>query len=236
MVVIIPMAGQGSRFRAKGFDEPKPLIKVNGLTLIEHSVMTLGVEGKYIFITKKYDNEKYNLELNKVFDRIAPHHVEIKIDHNTRGSVDSALKAVPFLNGNDPVIETNCDQHLVWSGKAFVDFCKSSNCDGAVVTYPSDNLKDSYALIENNKIVKIVEKEIISNDALIGVHYWKKAKDFISSSTKLLKDKIGETYISETYNYLIQEGKTILPYKIDYNQFKCLGTPELVNIFKSEAL
>ena len=55
MNILIPMAGAGSRFLNEGFEEPKPLIKVNGKTLIEHSVESLNLEGNYIFITRKYE-------------------------------------------------------------------------------------------------------------------------------------------------------------------------------------
>jgi len=231
MVVIIPMAGLGSRFKAVGIDVPKPLIKVNNKTLIEHSVNTLDIDGRYIFITRKYDNIEYNFELTKLLNRIAPENIEIQINTNTRGSVDSCLKAVPFIKDNESIIETNCDQHLKWSGKDFLCFLKDSNCDGSVVTYNSDNKKNSFAQIENNKITKIVEKNNISNDALVGVHYWKRAKDFILSLHMLLKNTLNEAYISETYNFLIQEGKVILPYRIKEGGFKCLGTPEDVNNF-----
>lgn len=231
MVVIIPMAGLGARFKAIGIDEPKPLIKVRNMTLIEHSVKTLDINGKYIFVTRRYEEEKYNNELTRILNRIAPDNIEICIESETKGSVDSCLKAVPFIKDNEPIIETNCDQHLEWNGKEFLNFVETTNCDGSVVTYESSDKKNSFALVANNKITKIVEKDNISADALVGVHYWKRAKDFISSSKKLLKITDKEAYISETYNFLIQEGKTILPYKIQPGGFKCLGTPEDVSNF-----
>ena len=52
MNILIPMAGAGSRFYKNGIKTPKPLIKVNDKTLIEHSVGSLGIDGKYIFITR----------------------------------------------------------------------------------------------------------------------------------------------------------------------------------------
>ena len=49
MNIVIPMAGLGSRFQNAGVTTPKPLIVVNGKTLIEHSVDSIGIDGKYIF-------------------------------------------------------------------------------------------------------------------------------------------------------------------------------------------
>ena len=59
--IVIPMAGLGTRFANEGFNLPKPLIETNSKTLIEHSISTLGIEGNYIFITRKYKNKSDNI-------------------------------------------------------------------------------------------------------------------------------------------------------------------------------
>ena len=41
----------------------------------------------------------------------------------------------------------------------------------AVVTYKSRNKKNSFAKVKNDLVLKIVEKKVISNNALIGIHY-----------------------------------------------------------------
>ena len=38
MQIIIPMSGFGERFRAAGYAVPKPLIEVDGKTIIQHVV------------------------------------------------------------------------------------------------------------------------------------------------------------------------------------------------------
>ena len=47
--IVIPMLGLGQRFK-DNTDVPKPLIEVDGKTLIEHSIESLNIKGKYIFI------------------------------------------------------------------------------------------------------------------------------------------------------------------------------------------
>ena len=42
--VIIPMAGEGRRFKEAGFKKPKPLIKVFNKTLIEIAIETLNLK------------------------------------------------------------------------------------------------------------------------------------------------------------------------------------------------
>ena len=101
--------------------------------------------------------------------------------------------------------------------------------DAGLVTIHDDNPKHSYALIEKGNVTKVVEKEVISNNALTGIHYWKRGTDFVSSGTKMIAEdnrSLNEFYISATYNYLIEDGLTVGDYMIDQNEIHFIGTPE----------
>ena len=54
MNVLIPMAGEGSRFKINGYELPKPLIEVDGEPMIKKAVSTLNLQGRHIFVTRKY--------------------------------------------------------------------------------------------------------------------------------------------------------------------------------------
>ena len=43
MLLLITAAGQGSRFQAEGISVPKPLIQVQGLTLLEHTLSSFAL-------------------------------------------------------------------------------------------------------------------------------------------------------------------------------------------------
>jgi len=51
--VVIPMAGNGSRFANVGYTDPKPLIDIFGKPMISWVVENIGIDANYIFITKK---------------------------------------------------------------------------------------------------------------------------------------------------------------------------------------
>lgn len=231
MNIVIPMSGLGSRFKNIGINTPKPLIKVNELTMIEHTVKSLNIEGHYFFITRSYENKEYNLELEKIFNSLGVSFTEIRLEYDQKGAADAALAAKEYIDNDEPLIITNCDQILQWDSAKFLNSVTSNDCDGSVVLYRSKSNKDSYAKIVDKKIIKIVEKDAISEDALVGVHYWKKGKDFVFSANLSLMDHAWdkkECYVSETYNHLINEGKYIYPYAIPNNEYICLGTPEHV--------
>lgn len=239
MKILIPMAGLGTRFKHEGFNLPKPLIEVNGKTLIEHSVNTLKLTGSYIFITRKYENPEHNILLTKKLRELKSDCIEMQIDSITRGSVETCLKAIDYIDDDDELIITNCDQHLEWDVDRFLNFLSDSNIDGCVITHESNNPKHSYAQTnENGNVTFIKEKELVSTNALIGLHYWKRGKDFVYSAKKLLNEfeSFGkkECYVSETYNYLISDKKIIKIYDINPNEYVCLGTPYDVSVYKAK--
>jgi len=235
MNILIPMAGLGSRFSNAGILIPKPLIRVNGKTLIEHSIESLGIEGRYIFITRKYDTIEHNKELSLILKNISPDCVEIQIDSVTSGASETALYAKDLINNDEELIISNCDQLLYWDQNNFIQNAKNIDADGSVLLFKSRDAKNSFAEIDEDYIVNIVEKKAISDNALVGVHYWKHGKDFVESASKLLdqfrSNGLPECYISETYNFLIEKNKKISPYFISKNSYIPLGTPEDISIF-----
>ena len=60
--IVIPMAGEGSRFKKAGFSFPKPLIEINQKPMIQVVIESLGLKGNYIFLVRKEHLEKYNLK------------------------------------------------------------------------------------------------------------------------------------------------------------------------------
>lgn len=232
------MAGLGTRFKNEGFSLPKPLIDVNGMSLIEHSVTSLGLEGTYIFITRKYDNINENILLSKKLKELKPESIEIQLENPTRGAVETCLFASKYIDNDEDLIITNCDQITDWDSKEFLKFVSSVELDGVVVTYTSTNPKNSFASVSDGIVTKLVEKNPISDVALIGLHYWKRGSDFISTGKQLLdefeRNQKPECYISETYNYLIQSDKIIKNYHIPNNQYIPLGTPYDLKIYQSK--
>ena len=59
MKILIPMAGEGSRFKKEGYTFPKPLIDVNGKPMIQCVIENLDFDAHYIFLVRKEHIEKY---------------------------------------------------------------------------------------------------------------------------------------------------------------------------------
>ena len=226
--ILIPAAGLGSRFQKRGFKLQKPLIELENKTLIEHAVSSLDIEGNYIFVIRKLDNN-INIELITALRNIQPECKIIEIDYVTEGSASTCYLAKEFIDNDDELIISNCDQILKWDSKKFLEY--SSNYDCSVLTYKSNEDKNSFIKTdENNKGIEIREKEVISDNALVGVHYFKKGSDFIKSYEHIFNNNIkfkNEYYVSTVCNHLINEGKEVVNYPFQEKElYYSTGTPE----------
>jgi len=231
MNIVIPMAGAGSRFVDVGIDIPKPLIEVLGNTLIEHAIKSFDVEGRFIFITRDY-GKSYNNTLSTILKTLRPESIEIKVSSVTSGAVESVLRAQEFIDNDDSLVVYNCDQKIEWDPYVLLNHIKNKDPSALLVLYKSTNPKNSFAEISDDNIVRVAEKNPISDNALIGFHYWKHGSDFCTSANKLMdhyrSSGSPECYVSETYNYLY---KKINAYFIANNVYVPLGTPEDVSKF-----
>lgn len=214
--VLIPMAGRGTRFNGSEFEKPKPLIKWDGKYMIEHVVDNFKDKQVSFTVIKR---DSHNLELDGINI--------ISIDYTTEGPASTAYLAKDCINKNEELLIINCDQIIKdWNHDLFLSYAR--NFDGVVGTFISNSPKNSYVKVDNNNLATILkEKEVISNIATNGLHYWKKAKYFFDSCDEMISKKDttnGEYYIAPSYNYLIKK-----KYKIGihmFNQHFPIGTPE----------
>lgn len=219
------MAGLGSRFADAGYDKPKPLIDVNGVPMIQAVINSLGIDGHYIFIVQKSHSVKYHLL--DVLDDMVPGCDIVEIDGLTDGAARTTLAAKDLINNDTPLIISNSDQVIVWSGIEFGSTLASSN---VIALFKDNDPKWSYAKIESGRVSEVAEKIVISNNATVGVYGWKSGADYVKYAEQMIEKNIrtnNEFYICPVYNEAIQDGQTVTPFFVD--EMHGVGTPEDLN-------
>lgn len=226
------MAGLGSRFSKEGFKNIKPLIPLNGKTFIEWSIDSVDfktIETQFIFVILE---EHFSI-LHDHLKGIKPSCIIETVPSLTRGAVESALVAEKYINNEEPLIITNSDQIFEWNKDKYIEYLKETNTDADVIVVDANTDKFSYIELDENNIgIRLTEKEVISNHALVGIHYWKKGKYFVESGNKLINRDIrskNEFYISLSYNILIEDNIKVTCYKLgEHEKYLSIGTPEQV--------
>jgi len=227
MNVLIPMAGAGSRFETAGYTFPKPLIDVNGKPMIQLVVENINVEAKYIFIVQKEHYKKYHLKY--LLNLITNNNCEIvQVDGLTEGAACTTLLAKDYIDNNKPLVIANSDQWVDWESNEFMYAMGADNVDGGILTFPATHPKWSFAKLDKDGFVsEVAEKKVISNNATVGIYYWKKGSDYVNYTEQMIEKDIrtnGEFYVCPVFNEAIEDNKKIKQYPIE--RMMGLGTPE----------
>jgi len=224
--VLIPMAGEGSRFANAGYTFPKPLIDVNGMPMIQRVIENLNIDANYIFIVRKEHVEQYNID--SMLKIIVPDCTIIQTDGTTEGAADTTLLAKEHINTDSPLFIANCDQYVEWNSSDFMYRMNELNVDGGIVTFESAHPKWSYAKTDGvNMVTEVAEKNPISNEATVGFYYWKRGSDYVKYAEDMivLNQRVNnEFYVCPVYNNAIRDGRQITTYRVD--GMWGLGTPE----------
>tara|TARA_B100002019_G_scaffold121711_1_gene104692 strand:- start:10566 stop:11993 length:1428 start_codon:yes stop_codon:yes gene_type:complete len=246
MNILFPIAGLGTRFKKNGYVDPKPFVKFKGKPLIEWALSSLKLDGTYYVIVNGLE-DKYLRVLNEISDKYFLDLKVVDIGRSTRGQAETCLCAIEMANIDTtvPLIITNCDQYTPWNPKRFLSFIRNNNPDGVVSTYTrptmeigSESPYSHVKLDDNGFAVELAEKVAISQLSLNGIFYWKTGQLFWESATKMMSDDtpsgwgsgafshVKEKYVAPTYNYLIAEGRKIINYHMEDDEYISLGSPQ----------
>ena len=224
--VLIPMAGAGSRFHQAGYTFPKPLIDVNGKSMIQRVVENIGLDANFIFVCQKEHRESYNLD--NMLPLIAPNCKIVETDGITEGAACTALLAKEHIDNDNPLFFSNSDQWVDWDPVGFMYKMQETASDGGIVTFKATHPKWSFAKIDDNGVVvEVAEKNPISDNATVGYYYWKCGSDFVKYAEQMIENDIrvnGEFYVCPVFNEAIKDEKIIRTFEAQ--QMWGLGTPE----------
>lgn len=228
MKILIPMAGEGSRFSKEGYTFPKPLIDVNGKPMIQTVVENLDYDAEYIFLVRKEHLETYE-GLYSTLERITNGKFKVvQIDELTEGAACTALLAKDYINDSEDLLIANSDQFIEYSPENFKTLKEMTDADAIVYTFEAVHPKWSFVKTNSRGVVtEVAEKKPISNIATCGIYWYRRGSDFVKYANKMIEKDIrvnGEFYIAPVYNELIKDGKTLIPFFV--HSMWGIGTPE----------
>jgi NDP-sugar pyrophosphorylase family protein len=221
------MAGVGQRFIDAGYKEPKPLIKINNKTIIEHACDIFPSETKFTFIC----NAKHLAETNMREEllKIKPDANVLEIPNHTYGPVYTVLAISDLIDDDEEVIINYCDFGIYWDYEDFLKHTRERDADGVIVSYkkfhPHMFGSTNYALSTDTEqwMDEIKEKEPIDKAmnkyVSNGTYYFKRGSDLKKYSKELMDKKItynDEYYVSLVYNLLAKDNLKVSIYDIPH--------------------
>lgn len=236
MKILIPMAGEGSRFAKEGYTLPKPLIEVNGKPMVQAVVENLDFDAEYIFLVRKEHLLKHH-GLSSTLGRIScGKSTIVEVESLTEGAACTALLAKQYINSDDDLLIANSDQIIDYIPHNFNTLKRLTNVDGIVFTFNAVHPKWSFVKLNSKGFVtEVAEKNPISDVATCGIYWYRKGSDFVAAAEGMIQKDIrvnNEFYIAPVYNEMISVGKVIVPFFV--SEMHGIGTPEDLNYYLSK--
>ena len=213
MNIIVPMAGQGKRFRPHTHSTPKPLFPIAGKPIVQRIVEDIagiyqGNIQEIAFVTGRFGSE--------VEDKLL--------------SVAASLGAVGRIFYQDEALGT---AHAIWcareclSGETIIafadtlfraDFAMDKSKDGVIWVHPVEDPR-SFGVVtldDSGNIAQFVEKPevFVSDLAIIGIYYVKNGQDLHKEIQYLLDNNVlnkGEYQLTDALENLKSKGHKFGP-------------------------
>lgn len=233
------MSGEGSRFRAAGYQTWKPMIRVNSKRIIEYVVDMFPGDHEFVFICREDHAKEFDLInfLSCLRDKVT-----VKtIQPHKLGPVYAALQAESLIKNDMPALLTYCDYYMNWNFNKFIEQVTDTNADGSVICYHGfhphllhdRNVYAGCRVNEKNELLEIREKYSFEVDKTKGYHscgayYFRTGelmKEYFAKSVALNNSLNGEFYVSMVYNLLIVDKLNVTVFD-GIKHFCQWGTPE----------
>lgn len=226
--VVIPAAGEGSRFTKAGYTAAKPFIDVLGTSMIARVLENVRVRGaRNILLVRTRDE----VEATHMFGQRSDVNVQ-RVDALTEGTACTVLLARHQIDDDTPLVIANSDQLLAFSCQEYVDDALRRGLDGSIVVFrdPTRNPKWSFARIDELGLVReVAEKIPISDLATAGIYMFTRGSDFVRAAIDMIvrNERVNdEFYTCPVYNHMIRWGARIGVYEVTSGAMQGLGIPE----------
>jgi dTDP-glucose pyrophosphorylase len=240
--IVVPMAGRGSRFANAGYQDPKPLIRFGGKPMIQWVVgnVTPKDPHRFIFLCLEEHLRQYP-DIPTTLRSISSGCEILPVEGVTEGAACTVLLARRWIDSDEPLMIANSDQFVSLGIDEYLAVMENEHADGLIMTFEADDPKWSYCRLRpNGTVSEVVEKQVISNEATVGIYNFKHGRDFVRAADRMIADNLrvnNEFYVAPTYNQLIAEGAKIVVARTgrEYAGMYGLGIPSDLDFFMTTA-
>lgn len=239
--LLVPMAGAGSRFKAEGYELPKPLVPVSGQPMAIAAAADLPATDRYVFVPRRYPPHVSNIE-GALRVRYPSCRI-VMLDALTEGQAVTCLRALSEVDLAAPLTIGACDSGSLYDADKFSKLLVDPKVDVIVWGFrghAAARVKPaSYGWIdvEDRKVrgvaVKAALRDPATDPVVIGTFTFKRASDFAAAAEHMMARNArvnGEYYIDTCINDAVSLGLNVALFEVD--AYLCWGTPDELKTFE----
>jgi NDP-sugar pyrophosphorylase family protein len=255
MLIYVPMAGFGERYRRAGHRDPKPLIPVDGRPMIERVVEGFGplrAGDRFLFAVNRTHAE--TTPILAELARIAPGARTVVVEPHRDGPIQTLLACAEHIPEREAVTLNYCDFGVRWRFEDFVSWCERGPWDAAMSAYrgfhPHSLGPTLYACMRTEedastapgaRVLEIREKHHFTMNKLdeyasAGLFWCRDGGTLLDAARAVARDDervAGELYVSTAMQRLVAAGRRVGAYPLE--RFYQWGTAEDLADYESWA-
>ena len=223
--ILVPMAGEGSRFKDYGFETSKPLIKVDNKEMIARTMACLPRSKRIVYLVRSH---LINADLEKTLNNTSKRVYVVPVDELTEGQASTCLLGMDYVKEDEPLLIAPCDNGMIWDDEKFNEITEKA--DVVCWTFSKHlSIKESpqsWGYIKCDKDKNIlgvsVKVPITSNpyeeQCIIGTFWFKTAKLFKDLASELIEKDIrvnGEFYVDSIITLAIERNLKVKCFEVD---------------------
>jgi dTDP-glucose pyrophosphorylase len=244
MIILIPMAGAGSRFSKEGYKKHKPVIPTKdhrtGLSVPMVVAATSDLpnadnkDTKIIYIDRDF-HKKDGVE--QQIKEYFPQAEFITINYLTEGQASTCLLAKDNINNNEELIIAGCDNGMIIDSSKFEELRKDA--DALIFTYRGHNLVlekpeahgwvcvDNIDNVTGMSVKKPISDTPLNDHAVVATFWFKKGSSFVEACEKMVEenDRINsEFYVDQVMKHMLDLNYKVKVFEVE--KYICWGTPK----------
>lgn len=200
--LIIPCAGQSSRFTT---DLPKWLLDhPSGNTMVYESIQGLPLNTFDNIIIVSLKRHLTDVLRNRIYNEFSKYQnfKLVELDSDTKSASDTISKCIEISNLDGSIFIKDSDDYFFIDEILPNEICTYSLNDCKNIT-PGN--KSYIKKNDNNEVLTIVEKNVISADFCCGLYTFDSAKEFLDTYKSIQQES--EIYISHVIFKMLLNGK-----------------------------
>lgn len=233
MIVVVPMAGRGSRFSKHGITTPKPLIQVAGQPMVTWALKSIEKiqYSKLVFVILKEHEIQYDIS-SWLADNLGA--TVVSIPEVTDGQLCTVLAAREYIDVAEDILIISSDTYVVSHLDEHITQ-RTQDCAGLISVAHMLGDQWSFARVdEYGDVVEVAEKIRISDYASTGIYYFADGHQFVAFADQMVENQEktrGEYYIIPLYQKYIAQGLKIGISEAD--EMWDMGTPDALAKFNA---
>lgn len=219
MLICYPMGGTGQRFVEAGYAVAKPLLEIQGKSLLQWALTsTRPLGGSYHYLPRV--EVALEMTLDAAVMATLPKGCWHTVMHQTPGPLQTMLEAEGCLSVEEELLICDCDSLLEATElQGALEVFRASQADGGVTIRRTQDPMCSYAAVDAEWWVSQTrEKDPFTCWSTTGPYWFKSARTFLVAARKAAAAH--HVSIAPVYNYLPGRTKAV-----PVASFQHLGTP-----------